>query len=922
MQDKQGFIWFAGQQGLTRFDGESSITFSHHNQQWPLPVTWLHNLSWGAGDNLLLSSEREGLWQFDPDTGQTTPIASPDYSVYNTVYHQGAYYFSTRAPYNLYRYDIASRSTILLEKNIHVEQLKQSQNKLYVATNDAVFSLNRGKLLKLLDGPINQIATIDNILLVATPRSLHSFDDDDKHNQIAIDENVTAIAPENTSSQQMPRFFTINQQGQIKYYDATELTLLPHGFDKLTAQRTRLMLHDTSGTLWLAGSQGVQRIAQDGIKNHALIFDVKINALQLATIDNQLVLGTYGQGLSPFLSPLQNLEQGKKPVLPANINRSFSQKGRRITDLLSLGSSLYITTFDGLWRYDIDSRALTRIKLTPILQSLARIKLTPKQQSLTDITLTPTQNILLSISHHQGILYVTGDDGLYLYDLAKQKLMAHLDEGNGLSTNEVLSTLTVDNGSVWLATASGINIYDTQSKKIRQLDAVGSNKVISLAFAKDKIFAATLGDGILVYNKQGRLETQFSSGINFMAIKVIKQQLWISSKSGLYLLDPTTYQLTLVPNTESLSFSDSPQLVNDVLYIGHYGGVLEIPHQTPKTFEPKVLISKTTVSGKTQLLNKFIELSSSNEVVTLDLASLDHRPGQAKRYRYMINNGQWNDVAGHQLTLTGLASGSYDIDIIGTNSLGQWSKNSTFTDIDVAYPWYWSRAMRLLYLLALVALIYTVVRLLYLRTRSISRVEHILQNDIRNRGKSALKLEQNLNMALNLIGQAEYQQAEQIIRQCTQELGQVTNYHEPDALYGKSLVVALPFLVEFIQQKYHVSLSTTIKLEQVTLSEAMQADVYKIIFQALNSAILNGNGRHFKLTLQEVKCKLWITLSDDGRSFINFNNRIHFDMGMFYVRKLASNYSAAVNSYDEGNNGSKLLISIPLMRICEPLPEL
>ena len=79
----------------------------------------------------------------------------------------------------------------------------------------------------------------------------------------------------------------------------------------------------------------------------------------------------------------------------------------------------------------------------------------------------------------------------------------------------------------------------------------------------------------------------------------------------------------------------------------------------------KYIISQTTVSGKTYLLNKTIQNASSNDVITLDLASLDYRAGQNKQFKYQINNGKWHLISGNQITLTGLASGSYYLTIMG-----------------------------------------------------------------------------------------------------------------------------------------------------------------------------------------------------------------------------------------------------------------
>ena len=126
-------------------------------------------------------------------------------------------------------------------------------------------------------------------------------------------------------------------------------------------------------------------------------------------------------------------------------------------------------------------------------------------------------------------------------------------------------------------------------------------------------------------------------------------------------------------------------------------------------------------------------------------------------------------------------------------------------------------------------------------------------------------------------------------------------------------MVALPFLSEYVHKKHHINLNTQIDIEEDKLSYEMQADVYKIIYEAITSAIHNSNGRNFKVSIQDFKEKLWLTISDDSHSFANFNNKINFDMAMYYIRQIANKYKASVNTFDEQAKGSQLVISIPLM---------
>jgi hypothetical protein len=384
---------------------------------------------------------------------------------------------------------------------------------------------------------------------------------------------------------------------------------------------------------------------------------------------------------------------------------------------------------------------------------------------------------------------------------------------------------------------------------------------------------------------------------------------------GVYKINPNDYQTAMIPNTEQYAFSDSAKVFGNFIYIAHYGGILALPHLEQYIFHPKVFISKTTVSGEFYLLNKTLKLNTPNDVITLDLASLDYRPGVEKNYRYSINNSDWNYISGNQLTLTGLSPGNYHIEIMATNSLGQWSKYRAYTEVSVAYPWYWAVELRIIYLVVSICIVLMSIWLLYLRTKSISHIHTILQSEINNCAKTAMLVTKHLQLAKQLLADQDTAQTSKLIQQSITELKAQKTSNEPDSLHGSNLAIALPFLANYMNKKYHINLTIQMEGSIEELNYELQADIYKIIFEAISSAILNGNGRNFKVQLQEFKDKLWLTISDDASSFKYFNSKITFNMSMYFIRQIATKYNASMNTFNEKNKGSQLVLSIPLMEM-------
>ncbi len=878
VQDNKGFIWFAGQRGLTRFDGKQIISFSSNNQSWPLSFNWLHDVTLD-GKHLLLATETDGLWRFNPETGQADKIFTDieRKSYYDVVSFQGSYFIN--APDKLYRYHIDTKTISLIKDNIKISTLVHNNKHLYVASKKGLYQLNnldsKNKLKQLLAEPILATVALSSGVIAIAKTHIYHFDHQGNKTTIESPHKIYAATKEYSSN----NFFTISSQGIVSKFSGKTLEQLPHKFGDTNPVRARSFLHDSSGVLWVASSQGINQLTESTIKNIPKVFDISINANELALYNDEIIIGSYGAGLQNFNSPVFN----------NHVNEAFSKQGLSITNIETINGILYIATFDGLWRFN------------------------PETQQTAKLTFSDNDKLILKMEYKDNLLYFsTNHNGVYIYDLTNKSLIDHIAPEHGLSSAEIIDILPLDNDATWLATTAGIDIVINESKAIENLTLPSSSKVISLLEADNKIFASTLGDGIYAFNKQGVLLAQFGQGNRFSHMILVNDEVWVAGRPGLYRFNPRNYQLSMIENTEQYSFVGSTILHKNIVYASHYSGILSLDLAPQVQFNPKVYISKTTISGQSYLLNKTMSIASGNDVITLDLASLDFRPGAPKQFRYRLNNSTWNQINGNQLTLTGLASGEYHIEIMATNSLGQWSNFKAYTEIDVAFPWYWTPKIRLFYALLLFCVVGLIVWLLYLRSKSIAYIHDVLKNDINNYGKVSLQVKRKLTLVQDLINQDEVEQSKPLLAQCLDDLGNHQASPEPNTLDGKTLSIALPFFVNYLQHKYQVNLTYQLNVQDNSLNYELQADLYRIIFEAITCVVIKGSGRNFKVLLQVFKNKVWLNIYDDEQGFIHFDSKIKFDISMYYIRQIASKHKGSINTFHEQDNGSQLILSLPL----------
>jgi len=895
-QDNNGFIWLATRNGLVRHDSENNIIINNNNKNWPLPFNWINDIASIENNKLLLATETHKLWLFDTTTGKASEVAVDIHhnSVYQVTAHHGMYYLNVH--YKLYRVNPLLQQTQVIADNVNIKYLAHTKDHVYIATSDGVFKVVGETLEQVIAGPISAMAAANSVLLIAKDKELITLSDDNIKTTIIVNSALIAL----NHSHDMLSIFAIDRIGKINQYQLTDLTKVSHNYPNIKPARVEKLFHDNTGVLWILSNLGVQKVMPSIAKNIPKIFDVDINAIALTVHQNQLVLGSYGGGLASF--------SASNHLLPKSINEKLTANAKFITDLYSDGNSIYIATFDGLWQFDSRSQTLERVSF-------------PNNKQL-----------LLAMRYKDGALYLaTNANGLIKLDLASKRIDYHI-KGEMLSSAEVLDILPLANNKLWLATSVGIDIVDIDKNLVTHIKHFGENKVISLLEYQGKIFATTNGDGFFIFNMQGELLSHFAKNIVFSYMSFINDEIWISGRPGLYRLNPDTYQLTLVANTEQYSFSKKQVLLNNKVYASHYGGILEVPLTIENNVNAKIYISKTITSGKSELLSSSINIDSPNDVVTFELASLDFRTGQEKQFKYQINGGDWHDIYGQQLTLTGLSSGEYHIEIMGTNSLGQWSNSRAYADINVAYPWYWHPNIRIIYIVLIIATILLTFWLLYLRSRSISHIHQLLDEEISINSQSTAIIRRKLIKVLSSITgkqnkqqdndannsttePARYQNAQVLISECLDELSAKKHHPEPSSLTGSSLNVALPYLADYFQQQFHVLVTLQLDIEDSKIDYAIQSAIYRIIYQAILAAITNGNGGVFAVHINQANEKIWLKITDNEQSFSQFSSKINFDMAMYYIRQVANKFNATFHTYDNQEHGSEIILSIPLMKI-------
>jgi len=301
---------------------------------------------------------------------------------------------------------------------------------------------------------------------------------------------------------------------------------------------------------------------------------------------------------------------------------------------------------------------------------------------------------------------------------------------NGSSVSSIYQDRS---GTVWVGTTGGtlIRVDEKSGTLVKYPPNSGDPQRLNgggvTAIHEDRARTLWLGawDGFYRYNRQNGTFTRYteneglpSSGI--MGILEDKTgRLWLSTKRGISRFDPRTETFRNYYASDGLQGDEFSVgaciegLDGEMLFGGSNGFNAFFPKDIrDNSYVPPVLITSLQILnrpvpiGPNSALKKAIPyvdsltLSYQDNVFSFEFAALSYANSQKNRYRYKLEGFEpaWNEVGSKQrvATYTNLDPGKYVFRVQGSNSDGVWNEEGALLRILITPPWWkanWFRAL-------------------------------------------------------------------------------------------------------------------------------------------------------------------------------------------------------------------------------------
>ncbi len=521
----------------------------------------------------------------------------------------------------------------------------------------------------------------------------------------------------------------------------------------LSDNQTAAILVDRNGTLWVGSwYNGVDRtdLASGGFDRYidnagepGTLSSNKIRVVAGAGSD-RLWLGTTGGGLD-----LLDLASGTSIALRHDPNRPDSLPDDVITALEPDGARLWVGSPSGLSSMDTASKRFTRIAPLP------------------GASANYIQRLLKA---RDDGLWVLTRGGLFLLDQAghlRRSWQHDARDPASLGDNHGFALLEERNGALWVGTDGGLDRLDPASGRFAhfrhtpgQADSLRHSRVYALTqTARGALWVGTAG-GLQRIDQTGG-GTRFRDfplheGAANPIGAVLEDKagmLWVSSTAGIARLDPASGAVR--------NYTAKDGLVDGSYFVGSayaapdgrfsFGGVNGLTSFQPGAIRsnphpPVVLITDFQVFNQSlrpgQELGgvpfkgpiqdmRALTLSHRDSVFSFEFAALHFGDPQRNRYAYRLAgfDRDWvaTDAGRRFATYTNLDPGNYVFQVRASNQDGVWSATPTSLEITITPPFWKTWWFRLLAAALVLGTAYALPRV---RIRALVQQKSLLEQQV------------------------------------------------------------------------------------------------------------------------------------------------------------------------------------------------
>lgn len=756
-EDKNGYLWFATEEGLNKLEGGHFTSF-YKGEGFPLNITG-NELNCLFDDQtepiLWIGTQRAGLNAFNYQTNRQTTYQHDDKNPYSiatndvtgiyaasdgnlwiTTYWRGIEYLEKKSG----KFTHYNQQTVPgLPSNTVWTLLDDNKGNLYIgyAHNGLSILSIQSKEIKNFTHDSSKKKTLpsNNVQCIFKDNTGNIWIGTDKGLALFKVDTEEFICLNRKDSPLSHRIYDIQQFNENQLWIATEfggiaiidlsknmfnieegIQLIQSGDSEysLNNSTVRCLFQDSHQNIW-AGTWGggVNFLSSDDFIFNSFRYspgnpgsNLNAHIASAICIDSSgaLWVGTDGGGINV-------LTHGKRTATYTTENRKLSGNSIQTALCDKKGNLWFGIFYGGIMYYNIHSRTFQQIF--------------SKEQS--------TQDVRSLFEDAEGIIWVGTSEGVYQIDRDSKKIINHIN----VPDNLVRTVIKDKKGQLWIGSfGGGIFLCTPQGKRLKEFNTFlhfPSNTINQLfEDSSGRIWAAT-GEGLIQFENIPPWKYkvyQRNEGLANSYIWAITEDksgnIWFSTNKGISCLTKdkrNIYNYNYKDNIPIASFTGGSVCkdAKDRIFFGSTDGVCNFqPNRIlEKRLSPKAIIGKITIFEPLTVENNHetvVSLINANQIklkyaqnnFNISFNISNYALNERIEYAYMLKGleNSWYTVKGPDyVTFRNLPPGKYQF-LIKTRIRNQeWSNNISHLEIIIAPPLWLSWWAKLLYIVGGIGLL-------------------------------------------------------------------------------------------------------------------------------------------------------------------------------------------------------------------------
>jgi signal transduction histidine kinase len=508
-------------------------------------------------------------------------------------------------------------------------------------------------------------------------------------------------------------------------------------------------------------------------------------------------------------------------------------------------------------------------------------------------------------------------------------------------SNTIHLKLLADHSQIYTSGRTGLEIFDGQMNLIQKPKTLTNSKITSIIpFDNDHIFIGTIGNGFQLINKKDFNVNSFNTEKNFIANDIYFAQikdslLWLSTEKGLLALKYQALKNNRIQFSQSVSDEYSNEKIN-------FFQVTDSSIWAITDYSIKIIPTGSANNEVNPIFH--YELVRPN-LVPNQIPELDNKSSMQLKFGFISFNNQniyaryrisddagWTETSSRIIDLQSISPGDYSLVIQFSMDKENW-KTGTILPFKVSPVWWntWYFRILLGFTLLLGGFIIYSKRIARYKERNDylglinEQQRKLLKAEIeateRERSRIAQDLHDSIGMDLvsiklmtnQLAKKVDNKDALEIQNQLQKTISEIQNIIyglTPSGLKLFGLSHGLENYLSMVRSNHSTSIDFTYVGEEVK-DQQLGAMVFRIIQELVTNSIKHAQCTSIIITI-DVTAFIHITYQDNGKGF---NAEIvKRGLGLSNIKSRVESLAGQL-TFDSGSQGTHYIIKLPLSKL-------